>query len=440
MLQSSTSGMEYAVKKVIVVGSGAGGATVAKELQGKFDVTVVEAGNSFHPFTTNLSTIEKIKNTHALFNERLIQLIFPSMKIGKTKNGIVLVRGAGYGGSTPISAGNAIRADKDLKAIGIDLDTEFREISQEIPVSTEHQKTWHEQTRQTYEICHDMGLKPVATPKMIYSKQCIGCGKCILGCPRGAKWDSRRYLYQALQKGAHLISNCKVQKVVIENGRALGVVTTCGWHKQFYPADLVVLGAGGLGSPVILQNSGIECEERLFVDPVLCVAANIEGSYQNEEIPMPFIVRKEHFIISPYFDFLSYFFNRNWHYPSGSIYSLMIKLADTNSGSINSHGVKKSLSNADIQRLREGVEICKQIFHRLGKKESELFLGIINAGHPGGMLPLTEKEARTFHHDQLPNNLYISDATLFPRSLGNPPILTIVAMAKHVSAMCLQRA
>jgi choline dehydrogenase-like flavoprotein len=51
------------MKKAIVVGSGAGGATAAKELQGKFDVTVIEAGSSFHPFRADLTTIEKVKRT-----------------------------------------------------------------------------------------------------------------------------------------------------------------------------------------------------------------------------------------------------------------------------------------------------------------------------------------------------------------------------------------
>ena len=428
------------MKKAIVIGSGAGGATAAKELQGKFDVTVIEAGSSFHPFKGNLSTIERVKKTGVFFDEKLIQMVFPAMKIAKSDNGMVLVRGAGDGGSTTISTGNAIRMDGDLQAFGIDLDAEFEEISQEIPVSRDHRKNWHEPTRRAYEICQDMGLKPEISPKMIYPERCIGCGKCIFGCRQGAKWDSRQYLDQAVQNGAHLISDSKVKKVLIENSRATGVVAGNGWHKRFYPADLVVLAAGGLGSPVILQNSGIKCQDRLFVDPVLCVAANLEGSRQNGEIPMPFIVRREHFIISPYFDFLSYFFNRSWHYPARNIYSLMIKLADTNSGSVNGHGIKKSLSDTDKQRLQEGVEICKQILHHLGKTDDEIFLGTINAGHPGGMLPLTEKEADTFHHDHLPGNLYIADATLFPRSLGNPPILTIIAMAKRVSKKCLELA
>jgi choline dehydrogenase-like flavoprotein len=432
------AGGEFTMKKVIVVGSGAGGATVAKELQGRFDVTVIEAGSAFKPFTANLSPIEKVKRTGALFDERLIRLIFPAMNVTRAQGGMVLVKGIGYGGSTVLSAGNAVRMDGDLKSLGIDLDAEFAEISQEIPVFVEHGKTWHEPTRQAYAICQEMGLKPAMTPKMIYPERCVGCGKCVLGCPRGAKWDSRRYLNQALRRGARLISNTRVQKVCIQDGRATGVIAARGWRRQFFPADLVILAAGGLGSPVILQRSGIKCEDRLFVDPVLCVAAQIDGSRQNAEIPMPFIVQKEHYILSPYFDFLSFFFNRRWRYPAGSIYSLMIKLADTNSGSIAGRRVNKRLSDLDLQRLQEGVETCKQIFHRLGKKDDEVFLGTLNAGHPGGMLPLTAHEASSFHHPRLPANLYLSDATLLPRSLGNPPILTIVATAKRVSKECLK--
>lgn len=428
------------MKKAIVVGSGAGGATIARELQGKFEVTVLEAGNSFHPLNANLSFLEKARGTGAFFNEKLIQLIFPAMKIRRAGKGMILVTGSGYGGSTTLSAGNAIRKDGDLKALGIDLEPEFKQIEKEIPVSTEHQTTWQAQTRRAYETCREMGLHPAAAPKMIYSGKCTGCGKCILGCRWGAKWDSRRYLIEAREKGAQVIPNSRVQKVIIEKGRAAGVVVRTGWRSWFYPADLVVLAAGGLGTPVILENSGIICENNLFVDPVLCVAAKIEGSRQNEEIPMPFIIQKEHFIISPYFDFLSYFFKREWRHSYGDIYSLMIKLADDNQGSVSSRGVKKTLSDQDNQRLHEGVQICRLIFQRLGVKDNLLFQGILNAGHPGGMLPLTEKEALTFHNARLPGNLYVADATLFPRSPGNPPILTIAAMAKRVSQKCLELA
>jgi choline dehydrogenase-like flavoprotein len=425
------------MKKAIVVGSGAGGATAAKELQGKFQVTVLEAGNSFHPFTANLNAIEKVKRTGLFFNEKQIEWIFPAMKIGKTGDGMVLVKGQGQGGSTTLSAGNAIRQDRDLKAIGINLDAEFQELAREIPVSSDHQKKWSPLTQEVFGICRDMGLHPQPTPKMISFEKCVGCGKCTLGCSRGAKWDSRRYLEQAVENGAEVVSGCAVQKVQIEKGRALGVIAGNGRRHRFFPADLIVLAAGGLGTPVVLQQSAIKCQDTLFVDPVLCVAARREGSRQNRELPMPFIVQEEHYIISPYFDFLSFFFNRNWKYPAGDIFSLMIKLADTGSGCSSPGGVQKSLQEPDKARLNEGAGLCRDILRKLGIKESAVFLGTINAGHPGGMLPLTEKDSLTLHPRCLPENLYVADASLFPRALGNPPILTIAAMAKRISKICL---
>jgi ferredoxin len=145
---------------------------------------------------------------------------------------------------------------------------------------------------------------------MIRRELCSGCGKCVLGCSRRAKWDSRSYLDRAIEKGAELVSACPVGKIAVEKGRAIGVVASNGRRSRLFPADLIVLSAGGLGTPPILQKSGIECQPSLFVDPVLCVAARWEKASQNREIPMPFIVQKEHFIISPYFDFMSFFFNQ----------------------------------------------------------------------------------------------------------------------------------
>ena len=63
-------------------------------------------------------------------------------------------------------------------------------------------------------------------------------------------------------------------------------------------------------------------------------------------------------------------------------------------------------------------------------------LGTVNGGHPGGTLPLTAHEAETLHHDRLPPNLYVADASLLPRSMGNPPSLTIMALAKRVAIRC----
>lgn len=427
------------MKKVIVVGSGAGGATAAKELQGTADVTILEAGKAFRPFAMSVPDMERWKKTGLLFDERAIQLIFPTMKIRKTADGMILVNGIGVGGTTPISTGNAVRMDDDLRALGINLDAEFEEIAREIPISTAHQKSWHKTTRRLFHICHEMGLDPLPTPKMGSYDRCTHCGRCVFGCPWGVKWDSRQFVERAIEKGARLVTQCRVETVVIHDGRAVGVQARQGRRRQFYPADLVILAAGGFGTPVILQRSGIPCEPTLFVDPVLCVATEWPKAYQCTEVEMPFIVQRDHFMISPYFDYLSFIFNRKWNYPARNIVGLMIKLADCNGGNISTKKVDKTLTALDKERLNEAVELCRAILGHFGAKDENLFLGTINAGHPGGMMPLTASEADSFHHDRLPENLYIADATLLPRARGNPPILTIVAIAKRVSRLCARQ-
>ncbi|MBR3234403.1 MAG: hypothetical protein IKG11_02195 [Atopobiaceae bacterium] len=41
----------------------------------------------------------------------------------------------------------------------------------------------------------------------------------------------------------------------------------------------------------------------------------------------------------------------------------------------------------------------------------------------------------SLHHASLPANLYLADASLFPRAMGNPPMLTIMALAKRIARL-----
>ncbi len=427
------------MKRALVIGSGAGGATAAKELQGAFDVTVLEAGGEFRPMSLSLRTMERIKSTGLLFDERETRIVFPTMQIRKTPD-MVLVNGIAAGGTTTICAGNGVRMDQDLREIGIDLDPEFEEVFREIPISTGHQKRWRKHTRQLFQIFEEMGLEPTPMPKMGDFDKCKSCGRCIFGCPEGVKWDSRRFVDAAVAKGAELITGCRVESVQIEDGRATGVWAHQGLlHHHFYPADLVILAAGGFATPAILEESGIPCEAHLFVDPVLTVATHWPGAHQCREIEMPFVAQRPGYILSPYFDFLSFFFNDEWKYPARDILGIMIKLAESNEGSVTTQGVQKTLTDTDKEQLAAAQQVVTEILCRLGAREEDIFLGTINAGHPGGSLPLTEREAETLHHEGLPPNLYVADASLLPRSLGNPPILTIIALAKRVSKLCREQ-
>jgi hypothetical protein len=111
----------------------------------------------------------------------------------------------------------------------------------------------------------------------------------------------------------------------------------------------------------------------------------------------------------------------------------MIKLADVEQGDVHHNKMHKVLTPLDQLRLQQGVNDCRDILMRMGAKEEEIFLGTLNAGHPGGMLPLTAAEAETLHSSSLPSNLYVCDATNLPQALGLPPMLTIMAIAKRIA-------
>ena len=92
-----------------MVGSGAGGATVARALQGAFDVTVLEAGRPFRRLDLERATVERLRDSRVLFDPRLIRAAFPAMQVRRTGD-IYLVNGIGVGGTTPMATGNGLRA------------------------------------------------------------------------------------------------------------------------------------------------------------------------------------------------------------------------------------------------------------------------------------------------------------------------------------------
>jgi choline dehydrogenase-like flavoprotein len=436
------------VKTAIVVGSGAGGAVAARELQGAFDVTVLEAGPEFRPFRYDLAGLERLRASRLFLDERMISLLFPTMRIVKSADHMVLVRGACTGGTTTLNTGNMLRCDEALRELGIDLDPEFAALQAELPISTAHERRWRMTTRQLFSACEGLGLDPRATPKAVDHNRCRRCGRCMFGCPTGAKWDSRRMLAQAVAGGARLKTGARVERVVIERGdggigaspgSVTGVVVKGPRGREQVPADLVVLAAGGLGTPAILEASGIRSENRLFVDPVLCVAAPWPDAKLDTEIPMPFFVDGGKYIISPYFDHLSFFFNRSWRGPGRHTLSLMIKLADAEVGAVAGRRVRKGLTKQDRHHLAEAVEVCVEIFARLGVRRESVFLGTVNGGHPGGTLPLTVDDADDLHAARLPDGLHVADASLLPVSLGKPPSLTIMALAHRVASVCRER-
>lgn len=96
-------------------------------------------------------------------------------------------------------------------------------------------------------------------------KECMACGFCYEGCHYLRKQSMLvTYIPRAEQFGARIFSDARVDHLLVENGKAVGVVaqvldraTKRARHTVRIRAKVVVLAAGGLGSPQILLKSRI---------------------------------------------------------------------------------------------------------------------------------------------------------------------------------------
>lgn len=94
---------------------------------------------------------------------------------------------------------------------------------------------------------------------------CIGCGVCNFGCPSGGKGSvDKNLLVMARAHGAEILADCKVDTILVEGGRAVGVR-----GRILHPDDrrliasltvrarTVIVAAGAVGTPRLLLRSGL---------------------------------------------------------------------------------------------------------------------------------------------------------------------------------------
>ena len=117
------------------------------------------------------------------------------------------------------------------------------------------------------------------------------------------------------------------------------------------------------------------------------------------------------------------------------IVTVMIKLADEENSSIEGKKILKTMSSRDQENMAKAIAQCGTILERIGIPASKQFLSTLNAGHPGGMLPLSAADKDTLPPSVLPDNLYVADGTILPGSMGNPPILTIMTLAEKITGL-----
>ncbi len=426
--------------RALVVGSGAGGAMAARQLASSgYEVQVLEAGRPFRPLTRKVLHAGALRRTGLLGSERNISRLFPHMRTSRSGD-LVMVRGLGAGGCTVLSCGSMVPTDKGLREIGLDLEQEFTEIARVLPVSTMPREHWRPTTGEMFDAAKKMRLSPVPTPKAMDMSRCKSCGMCELGCASGARWDSRAWIDEAVRNGAGISYGHEVRRVVFEKGRTAGVRAMTASGEVTIRAERVVLAAGGIGTARILRRSGIEVSDGLWIDPVITFGGVRPGSRQLGEVPMAWYARKERYMISPYVDLLSHFFQPSWRKVGiNDRVGVMVKLADEANGRVDEDGgVSKVLGPGDRANIAEAARLVKKLMSDAGVK-GPFTQGLINGGHLGGTLPLGREDVETMRPAALPEGLWVADLSLVPRSQGMPTMMLAAAIGMRVSKVMAEQ-
>jgi len=422
----------------IVVGSGPGGASAARELTraGK-KVAMLEWGRDSQWIGNHFSVLlnSDLKN---------------SLPIGHP----MMVRGITTGGSSLIYCGTATRPAAFIKEqTGIDLGPYADAFEEELGVAPLPERLVGDAAKRMMDAAQELGMDWRLLPKFIDPDKCIkGCGECMLGCKAGAKWTAREFVYASRDQGMELMTGVKVDKVLTENGSAVGVSGKGPGGRVELRAEKVIISAGGLGTPVILKNSGIEeAGKGFFCDPLLFTYGVREGSGKGSIYDVTMTAGTWDFHESE--GYLMTDLAEPWMLQSLSMsakgrldqlpnlrrtLSIMTKVKDPVSGEIGADGkLKKKLDPVVWERLKSGDANARRILEKAGVKKSSIFTSPIKAAHPGGSARIgkvVDKNLET----QI-KNCYVADASVVPDQLGTPVVLLSLCIGKYAAEKILER-
>ncbi len=416
----------------IIAGSGAGGATLAKELSssGK-DVLVIEKGKQEREIGT-------VRDALRFYDGNRLTKI-PR----KSKEGVTVWRTIMAGGSTVVSCGNGTPCSQEsLSEFGIELTDEFSEAQREMSISPIAEGLLSEGSERIMEASKELGYKMELMPKFIDPAKCRKCGRCIYGCKAGAKWTALDYLQTAQENGVDVIYNTSVQSVLSENGKVRGLSAVGPEGPVEFLSDTVILAAGGLETPIILQRSGFEdAGQGLFIDLLVNTYSTIPEINQLHEPSMALVDQEFHedkgFILSPFISESSMirFIEAGLKASTmskRSLMGIMTKTSDDPTGSVHQDGsISKAVTEDDWSRLNEGADISKQILTKAGADSSKFVVSKPQGAHPGGTAAIGKIVDENLQTRM--DNLFVCDASVLPESPGMPPIVTIVALAKRLA-------
>lgn len=431
----------------IIVGSGPGGSTLARELAraGK-KVVVLECG---------------IDHRNKWYYGTVMGPFIYTEKRGflKSKEGVTIVRPMLTGGATNMFASAASGPPSWwLSKTGVDIESEVAETIKELRIEALPEELMGTASQRIGEAGRDLGMDWVPQKKFISPSRCyskLDCGdKCMFGCRCGGKWTANEYLDQAVEAGAKVITECDVRKVEIEDGVATGVQGSVKGKPFTLNAKVVIVSAGGIGTPRILQNSGIyNAGDALGVDTTFVVYGVIKEKGNTGDPPMTVSYCDDEnglmysTLTQPYGLFALTQYYKGWKHMRKipkfpRMLGIMVKIKEDLKGYVAPDGdISMPLLHEDCIRANIGYQVSKDILIKAGCNPNTIFWNPPRGTHPCATVRIgdhLDSDLKTHAYD----NLYVSDASTFPAPLVRPPTLTIIGLskrlAKHLVASKLQ--
>jgi choline dehydrogenase-like flavoprotein len=260
----------------------------------------------------------------------------------------------------------------------------------------------------------------------------------VYGCPFGAKWTARDMVDEACRHGAQLVDRARVTRVIVKDGRAAGVEAVVDGQSHAALAPIVVLAAGGIGSPRLLHSSGLgPANAPFFSDPVVAVMGSVDGLDGGAEVPMAAgasfhadgIALADMTLPKPMYQAFAMQVGRvDRLFAHRRTLSIMVKIRDEIGGRIGPRWVDKTLQAADRKKFKHGIGIAKSILREAGAHH--IFKSWHFAAHPGGSVRIGEGVDSDL---QTPTaGLYVCDASVIPQSWGLPPTLTLLCLGNRL--------
>lgn len=475
--RGSRIGGEHVVRAdACVIGTGAGGAPVAKELaEGGMRVVMLEEGERFTP---DDMTARPGEMTTVLYRDA-----GQTVTVGNVP--ITLPLGKTVGGSTLVNSGTCFRtppAVLDLWAerFGLEqltpaaLDPFFRRVERELGVAQVPPELAGRNALVVKRGADALGWHG----DFIFrnARGCVGSGVCAFGCPTAAKQHTGQvYVPKAWDAGATTYSGCRARRIVVEGGHARGVeADTVAGGRVRVECDLVVVACGAIHTPLLLRRNRLggdsgELGRNLAIHPATAVRALFEEEIDLARgVPQSFYVDEfasegimfEGAAGPPDYIAMGFPYSRERHrelmlsFPRMSQFGLMV--SDVSRGWVRERAgrpeIRYDLQPEDVRLFRRGLELLSELYRAAGAKR--IFLPL---DRPEGPVPADLKAAdltlMAFHPlgtaraDPRPEHgvvdgdlklhglegLYVGDASAVPSSLGVNPQITIMALATRLA-------